>query len=93
MTKYDKYIFGFLFALCLLMIFSCKDNTTNTAETPETNGTSMDKTYTSEGTISAGTKDTMNDHTNGINSGEPLKTEGEVPVKGETVSNANKVEE
>jgi len=91
MTKYDKYIFGFLFAICMVMIFSCKDNSTNTAEAPQTNGTATDKTYTSEGTVSAGTKDTMNDHTNGIHTDEALQTEGEVPVKGETVSNANDV--
>lgn len=90
MTKYDKYIFGFLFAICMVMIFSCKDNSTNTAETPQTTGAATDKSYTSEGTISSGTKDTMNDHTNGIQSDPALETEGEVPVKGETVSNANK---
>jgi len=90
MTKYDKYIFGFLFAICMIMIFACKDNSTNTAEAPQTNGTATDKTYTSEGTISSGSKDTMNDHTNGIQTDSSLRTQGEVPVKGETVSNANK---
>ena len=89
MTKYDKYIFGFLFAICMVMIFACKDNSTNTAETPETNGVATDKTYTSEGTVSSGTKDTMNDHTNGIQTDPALEMEGEVPVKGETLSNAN----
>jgi len=90
MTKYDKYIFGFLFAICMVMIFACKDNSTNTAETPQTTGAASDKSYTSEGTMSSGTKDTMNDHTSGIKSDSALETEGEVPVKGETLSNANK---
>ena len=90
MTKYDKYIFGFLFAICMVMIFACKDNATNTVESVQTTGAEADKTYTSEGTISSGTKDTMNDHTSGIQSDPALETEGEVPVKGETVSNANK---
>ena len=90
MTKYDKYIFGFLFTICMIMIFSCKDNSTNTGEAPQTTGTATDKTYTSEGTISAGTKDTMNAHTNGTQTDPALETDGEVPVKGETVSNANK---
>lgn len=92
MTKYDKYIFGFLFAICMVMILACKDNSTNMPESPETNGKTSDKTYTSEGTFSTGSKDTMNDHTNGINTDEALQTEGEVPIKGETVGNANKQE-
>lgn len=87
MTKYDKYIFGFLFALCILMIFSCKNNE---SETLQPASVANETSYTSEGTISSGTKDTMNDHTSGIQSDPALETEGEVPVKGETVSNANK---
>ena len=87
MTKYDKYIFGFLFALCMIMIFSCKENV---EDTPQPASVANEKTYTSEGTISTRTKDTMNDHTSGIQTDPGLETEGEVPVKGETVSNANK---
>lgn len=90
MTKHDKYIFGFLAILCMVMIFACKDNSTSTAEAPQITGEATEKTYSSEGTISSGTKDTMNDHTSGIQSDPALEMEGEVPVKGETVSNANK---
>jgi len=90
MTKYDKYIFGILFALCMVMIFSCKENATETLQPPSM---ANEKTYTSEGTNSTGTKDTMNDHTSGIQTDAALETEGEVPVKGETVSNANKTKE
>jgi len=91
MTKYDKYIFGILFLLCMVMILSCKDSSNNIDRPVETEMTS-DKTYTSEGTISSGTKDTMNDHTNGIktNDGE-LPSSPEVPIKGETAANANDV--
>jgi len=90
MTKYDKYIFGTLLILCLFMIFSC--NNSNTTENPMPTDMSSGKTYTSEGTISSRTKDTMNDHTNGIitNDGE-LPANAEVPIKGETAANANDV--
>ena len=87
MTKYDKYIFGFLFALCILMIFSCKNNE---SETLQPASVANETSSTSEVTICSGTKDTMNDHTSGIQSDPAFETEGEVPVKGETVSNANK---
>ena len=88
MTKYDKYIFGFLVVICMVMIFSCKGKDSDN-EMPQPASVANETSYTSEGTISTGTKDTMNDHTNGINTDPALETEGEVPVKGETVSNAN----
>lgn len=83
MKGIDKYIFAFLLIASLVMIFaSCKENNSET-ETVAPASSSTEKTYTSEGTISTGTKDTMNDHTNGIETGSMENTAGEVPVKGE----------
>ena len=91
MTRYDKYIFAMLFVLCLLMIFSCQQNT-NHNERPVPTETGSDETYTSEGTISSGTKDTMNAHTNGVQSNDgELPATTETPIKGETATNANDI--
>lgn len=89
MKGIDKYIFAFLLIASLTMIFaSCKEN--NTEEfAPAPSTTETEKTYTSEGTISTGTKDTMNDHTNGNKTMESENNSGEVPVKGEVPPTKN----
>lgn len=85
MKGIDKYIFAFLLIASLTMIFaSCKQtNSEEDAVMQQNSTTETEKTYTSEGTISTGTKDTMNDHTNGVDNSKMDNTAGEVPVKGE----------
>jgi hypothetical protein len=83
MKGIDKYIFAFLLIASLVMIVaSCKQSSNEEVLQPNST-TETEKTYTSEGTISTGTKDTMNDHTNGIDNSKMDNTAGEVPVKGE----------
>ena len=90
MKGIDKYIFAFLLIASLTMIFaSCKQNNNEEVQ-PAPSSASTERTYTSEGTISTGTKDTMNDHTNGIENGRSESTTGEVPVKGEVLPSQNK---
>lgn len=89
MKGIDKYIFAFLLIASLVMIFaSCKQNSNEDVLQPNST-TATEKTYTSEGTISTGTKDTMNDHTNGIDNSRMENSEGEVPVKGEIPPSKN----
>ena len=84
MKGIDKYIFAFLLIASLTMIFASCKQTSNEEEVLQLNSTTeTEQTYTSEGTMSTGTKDTMNDHTNGIENGRMESTTGEVPVKGE----------
>ena len=88
MKGIDKYIFAFLLIASLTMIFaSCKQNSNNEDEVaaPPASTTESSKTFTSEGTVSTGTKDTMNDHTNGIQNNESDIENKEVPVKGEVL--------
>lgn len=85
MKGMDKYIFAFLLIASLVMIFaSCKQNTTEGDVMQPSSTTETEKTYTSEGTMSTGTRDTMNDHTNGIENGKMDMGTSEVPIKGET---------
>ena len=84
MKGIDKYIFAFLLIASLTIIFASCKQTGNEEEVLQPNSTTeTQQTYTSEGTMSTGTKDTMNDHTNGIENGKMESTTGEVPVKGE----------
>lgn len=88
MKGIDKYIFAFLLIASLTMIFaSCNQNNNNEndAVAPPASTTEPSKTFTSEGTISTGTKDTMNDHTNGIDNSKMDMENTEVPVKGEVL--------
>ncbi|MDQ7962394.1 hypothetical protein [Flavobacterium lindanitolerans] len=57
MKNSDKYIFLLILIACMVMILSCRDNNTNRYES---DGASQKETFTNEGTISSGTKDTMN---------------------------------
>lgn len=90
MKGIDKYIFAFLLIASLTMIFaSCKQNTNEEEFAPAPSTTETEKTYTSEGTMSTGTKDTMNQHTNGIDNSKIDNSAGEVPVKGEVAPKDN----
>lgn len=84
MKGLDKYIFAFLLIASLIMIFaSCKQTNSEEQVLQQNSTTETEQTYTSEGTMSTGTKDTMNDHTNGIENGSMENNSGEIPVKGE----------
>ncbi|MBA9074215.1 hypothetical protein GGR22_002382 [Flavobacterium gossypii] len=61
MKKIDTYIFIVIFAACMAMIFSCRDNNTSR---DAVNASDTERTATSEGTVSSGTRDTMNQQTN-----------------------------
>jgi len=61
MKKIDTYLFIVIFAACMVMIFSCRDNNTNR---DAVNASDTERTTTNEGTVSSGTRDTMNQHTN-----------------------------
>lgn len=72
MKKIDTYIFIVIFAACMVMIFSCRDNNTSR---DAVNASATDRTPTSEGTVSSGTRDTMNDHTNTMKHADSAKAE------------------
>jgi len=85
MKGIDKYIFAFLLVASLTMIFISCNKTDGQEGLQQNSSNSTEKTYTSEGTISTGTKDTMNQHTNGVDNSRMDNTAGEVPVKGEVL--------
>lgn len=72
MKKIDTYIFIVIFAACMVMIFSCRDNNTNR---DAVNASDAEQTPTSEGTVSSGTRDTMSQHTNTMNQADSAKAE------------------
>jgi len=72
MKKIDTYIFIVILAACMVMIFSCRDNNTNR---DAVDASATEKTPTNEGTLSSGTQDTMNQHTNTMKQADSAASE------------------
>ncbi|HEU4495683.1 MAG TPA: hypothetical protein VFR70_01405 [Flavobacterium sp.] len=86
MKNIDKYIFFLLLIASLAMIFSCNGSSRHQEEA---GAAKQEETYTSEGTISSGTRDTMHDHTNKTQADKIDAPDTQVPVKGETAPQGN----